>query len=118
MSAPLLPEDGPQRSQSWRQFEDEARRLRPAAPPSATAAGVRAQAWFGEAAAPPPEPPTSQPAATAAFCGLALSGGGIRSATFALGVLQAMAEARLLRRVDYLCPPFPAAATSVPGSPP
>lgn len=102
MSAPLLPEDGPQRSQSWRQFEDEARRLRPAAPPSATAAGVRAQAWFGEAAATPPEPPAPQPAATAAFCGLALSGGGIRSATFALGVLQAMAEARLLRRVDYL----------------
>ncbi len=114
MSAPLLPEDGPQRSQSWRQFEDEARRLRPAAPPSVTAAGVRAQAWGGEDAGAAPE---SAPASTA-FCGLALSGGGIRSATFALGVLQAMAEARLLRRVDYLCPPFPAAATSVPGSPP
>ncbi|MGH8019386.1 MAG: patatin-like phospholipase family protein, partial [Opitutaceae bacterium] len=34
--------------------------------------------------------------------GLALSGGGIRSATFALGVLQAMARRRLLGRVDYL----------------
>ncbi len=36
------------------------------------------------------------------FLGLALSGGGIRSATFGLGVLQALAERRLLSRVDYL----------------
>ncbi|MHC5022452.1 MAG: patatin-like phospholipase family protein [Planctomycetota bacterium] len=34
--------------------------------------------------------------------GMAISGGGIRSATFALGVLQAMASRRLLRRLDYL----------------
>jgi predicted acylesterase/phospholipase RssA len=34
--------------------------------------------------------------------GLALSGGGIRSATFSLGVLQALARHRLLRRFDYL----------------
>lgn len=34
--------------------------------------------------------------------GLALSGGGIRSASFALGVLQAFAAANVLRRVDYL----------------
>jgi predicted acylesterase/phospholipase RssA len=34
--------------------------------------------------------------------GLALSGGGIRSATFNLGVLQALAEARLLEQFDYL----------------
>lgn len=34
--------------------------------------------------------------------GLALSGGGIRSATFALGALQALAKARCLRMVDYL----------------
>lgn len=34
--------------------------------------------------------------------GLALSGGGIRSATVSLGALQALAEARLLRRLDYL----------------
>ena len=34
--------------------------------------------------------------------GLAISGGGIRSATFGLGVLQALAETGLLRRVDYL----------------
>ena len=34
--------------------------------------------------------------------GLAFSGGGIRSATFNLGVLQALAELRLLRMLDYL----------------
>lgn len=34
--------------------------------------------------------------------GLALSGGGIRSATFALGVLQRLARARLLEKFDYL----------------
>jgi hypothetical protein len=34
--------------------------------------------------------------------GLALSGGGIRSATFALGVLEALKSAGLLRKIDYL----------------
>ena len=34
--------------------------------------------------------------------GLALSGGGIRSATFNLGVLQALAQLDILRRFDYL----------------
>src|SRR5882757_1075095 len=34
--------------------------------------------------------------------GLALSGGGIRSATFSLGVLQALAAARKLASFDYL----------------
>lgn len=34
--------------------------------------------------------------------GLALSGGGIRSATFNLGILQGLADLDLLRRVDYL----------------
>jgi hypothetical protein len=34
--------------------------------------------------------------------GLALSGGGIRSATFCLGILQALASKRLLRRIDFL----------------
>lgn len=35
-------------------------------------------------------------------CGLALSGGGIRSATFSLGVLRGIAKAKVLRRFDYL----------------
>jgi hypothetical protein len=34
--------------------------------------------------------------------GLALSGGGIRSATFCLGILQALASKGLLRRIDFL----------------
>lgn len=34
--------------------------------------------------------------------GMALSGGGIRSATFSLGVLQRLARSRLLEHVDYL----------------
>lgn len=34
--------------------------------------------------------------------GLALSGGGIRSATFSLGVLQALAKHRVLERIDYI----------------
>ena len=36
------------------------------------------------------------------LAGLALSGGGIRSATFALGVMQALAKAGVLERMDYL----------------
>lgn len=36
------------------------------------------------------------------FIGLALSGGGIRSATFCLGVLQALARERRLGAIDYL----------------
>jgi hypothetical protein len=36
------------------------------------------------------------------LAGLAFSGGGIRSATFNLGILQALAELRVLRNVDYL----------------
>src|SRR5262245_41840530 len=36
------------------------------------------------------------------LCGLALSGGGIRSATFNLGLLQGLAELGLLGRFDYL----------------
>jgi hypothetical protein len=35
-------------------------------------------------------------------CGLALSGGGIRSASYCLGVLQALANAKLLEKFDYL----------------
>jgi Patatin-like phospholipase len=41
-------------------------------------------------------------AAEVKLFGLAFSGGGIRSATFNLGVLQGLAQAGLLRRVDYL----------------
>lgn len=36
------------------------------------------------------------------YCGIAISGGGIRSASFALGVLQALFRHGLLKRFDYL----------------
>jgi hypothetical protein len=41
-------------------------------------------------------------AGDAPWSGIGLSGGGIRSATFCLGVLQALAEKDLLRRFDYI----------------
>ncbi|HEX2101704.1 MAG TPA: hypothetical protein VHF69_13610, partial [Candidatus Synoicihabitans sp.] len=40
--------------------------------------------------------------AEAPLVGVALSGGGIRSATFCLGLFQALARQRLVRRIDYL----------------
>lgn len=43
-----------------------------------------------------------RPAFDNGLIGLALSGGGIRSATICLGVIQALAEVGLLRRLDYL----------------
>ena len=52
------------------------------------------------------DPAAERAVQRAALCkdltGLALSGGGIRSATFALGVLQGLASYGLLRRFDYL----------------
>ncbi|QTF94250.1 patatin-like phospholipase family protein, partial [Halomonas sp. BM-2019] len=54
---------------------------------------ARRRNTYGLAAPDPQHPPAS---------GLALSGGGIRSATFCLGVAQALAEADQLKRFDYL----------------
>lgn len=45
---------------------------------------------------------TPSPTAANGLVGLALSGGGIRSATFALGACQAMARSDVLEQVDYL----------------
>jgi hypothetical protein len=42
------------------------------------------------------------PQADGQVCGLAISGGGIRSATFGLGVLQGLAKLGVLRHFDYL----------------
>lgn len=44
----------------------------------------------------------SRPAARYSLIGLAFSGGGIRSATFNLGILQALAHETLLRAFDYI----------------
>src|SRR5271163_390461 len=43
-----------------------------------------------------------RPSAPNSLIGLAFSGGGIRSATFNLGVLQALAKKNLLRSLDYV----------------
>ncbi len=53
---------------------------------------------------PATEPPVAEAAARNAMprVGLAISGGGVRSATFGLGVLRGLARKRLLSRVDYL----------------
>jgi predicted acylesterase/phospholipase RssA len=51
---------------------------------------------------PAPGPAGVEPRVDHGAVGLALSGGGIRSATFSLGVLQALAKLDLLRHVDYL----------------
>jgi len=65
----------------------------------------------GGASAPKPEwqtrvkdewVPVIANAHAANLVGLAFSGGGIRSATFNLGVLQALADLKLLFRIDYL----------------
>jgi hypothetical protein len=43
-----------------------------------------------------------EPGGDAPWSGIGLSGGGIRSATFCLGVLQALSEKDILRRFDYI----------------
>lgn len=50
----------------------------------------------------PESAPDSQPPAPDNLAGLALSGGGIRSATFSLGIMQALAHRGVLKRMDYL----------------
>jgi len=50
----------------------------------------------------PEFPPNRAPSAKLGLVGLALSGGGIRSATLSLGVIQALAKNGLLKTVDYL----------------
>jgi hypothetical protein len=54
------------------------------------------------AAAAPPEPPAGAEPLPRGRWALCLSGGGIRSATFSLGLLQELAGNRLLGRFDYL----------------
>ncbi|HEV8541425.1 MAG TPA: patatin-like phospholipase family protein, partial [Verrucomicrobiae bacterium] len=49
-----------------------------------------------------PSGSSKKPALLDSSIGLALSGGGIRSATFSLGILQSLARAKMLREVDYL----------------
>ncbi len=99
-----MPPDGPLDQATWRRlnaesgsvfsevFQNELDLLRPRT---------------DEDAAPEQLRPACRPAVLARahagqLVGLAMSGGGVRSATFNLGVLQALAEQRLLRDIDYL----------------
>ena len=60
--------------------------------------------WNGKLSLPNRDANTvpSQQASQMGLFGIALSGGGIRSATFALGVLQALADRHILSFADYL----------------
>ena len=88
------------------------REMAPQPPDAATAAkaegvAMRPTDHHGADAreAPDPTPPEKNARLSAMdrhLAGLALSGGGIRSATFALGVLQGLAALRILSRFDYL----------------
>jgi choline dehydrogenase-like flavoprotein len=49
-----------------------------------------------------PDAPTEVPRMPEDTVGLALSGGGIRSATFCLGVLQALAQRKRIKDIDYM----------------
>jgi hypothetical protein len=86
MSRPELPDDS-----------REGKRPSAEAPPAGFAEVIAAErAAIGDARG------RSGISPEAPLWGLALSGGGIRSATFNLGVLQALARLRLLARFDYL----------------
>src|SRR5439155_11016210 len=50
----------------------------------------------------PEQEPVLRPTAGSNVVGLALSGGGIRSASFCLGALQALDKADVLKNIDYL----------------
>jgi hypothetical protein len=64
----------------------------------ATLIGQRRSTIAGSAPADPTKPPRLPDDAI----GFGLSGGGIRSATFCLGVFQSIAEAKLLRKIDFV----------------
>lgn len=96
----LLPATGVCDEVTWRHLDEQA-------------GSVFAEAWQFELDALRGDAPPEQvrPASEAALierahgagmAGLAFSGGGIRSATFNLGILQALAELHMLRDFDYL----------------
>ena len=65
----------------------------------------------GSQLAPSEREPVLRPTAGSNVVGLALSGGGVRSAAFCLGSLQALDQAGVLK-TSIISPPSPAAATS------
>src|SRR5688500_13367498 len=63
---------------------------------------LRTERGDREGTGPPPDEDSPETAWRARLLGVSFSGGGIRSATFNLGVLQALAGRGVLRYVDYL----------------
>ncbi len=76
--------------------------LRLGPPESPNQDGPGAATTIGDHTAPPGGGPAHQKTLPADTLGLALSGGGVRSAAFCLGVLQSLARGDWLRRVDFL----------------
>jgi uncharacterized membrane protein len=74
-------------------LRDELAALRPAPSPAPAADASPAPALSA---------PVTDAAHEAALAGLAFSGGGVRSATFNLGILQALAQTGMLRQFDYM----------------
>jgi len=87
-------------------LEDEQEPPAPAAARSehgdSTPPGQSSQALDRDPGRPAGREPDRRPTANSNLIGLALSGGGIRSASFCLGALQALDKADVLKRVDYL----------------
>jgi predicted acylesterase/phospholipase RssA len=71
----------------------------PRSAPSATSSQFAASGHTDTA---PEREPIMRPTAGSNVVGLALSGGGIRSASFCLGALQALDKADVIKNVDYL----------------
>jgi hypothetical protein len=71
-------------------------------PPSRSSAPVAFAQVFAAEQAAIPLAEGMQAGQPRPLAGLAFSGGGIRSATFNLGIIQALAELKLLRHFDYL----------------
>lgn len=69
---------------------------------SDAALNAAAEATVGEAPTPDAGMLLYEEALEADLCGIAISGGGVRSATFGLGVLQALAVANFLPKIDYI----------------
>jgi hypothetical protein len=93
----------PQRLRSMEEQLVAQRRARVDAPSRADAEGDGANEPAGQMARGVPLPGAEpEDASEHPLVGLALSGGGIRSATFSLGLLQALARSGLMGRLDYL----------------
>lgn len=108
ISQPLLA-DAPNREEKQAELSDDQRTPRPTTKPDGSVDAAQAREALTDDPQAQDEKLKTQRkdslevrALKMDLCGLAISGGGIRSATFALGVIQGLAITGLLRRFDYL----------------